>query len=753
VSPRTCCGVYALGGQSWLLRRGPRNRCGVTVRDGSGLMEAMEKIAHELAALKEEIRAHDAKYYREDAPVISDAAYDALRARLLAIEAAHPELVTPDSPSQTVGATPVEAFAKVRHTVPMLSLSNAFAAEDVEEFVARVRRFLGLSEEEAVAVVAEPKIDGLSFSARFEGGKLKVAATRGDGEVGEDITANIRMVEGFPHSISSPRRGEIGRGASHPASEQASPHPNPPPVGEGDYALLEVRGEVYMRKEDFAALNRAREAAGEPVFANPRNAAAGSLRQLDARITAERRLSYFVYGWGEVSAPLAATQFESVQALGAMGFAVNPLMQRCGGVAELLAAYEALQNGRAGLSYDIDGIVYKIDRLDWQRQLGQVARAPRWAIAHKFPAEQAVTRLEAIDIQVGRTGTLTPVARLAPVNVGGVMVSNATLHNEDEIRRKDVRVGDTIIIQRAGDVIPQVVGVKPEMRPEGAEEYVFPTHCPVCGSEAVREEGEVARRCTGGLICHAQAVERLKHFVSRDAMDIEGLGKKQVEAFFADGLIKTPLDIFTLEARDKESLTRLKHREGWGELSAANLFAAIEKAREVTLSRFIYALGIRHVGQETAKLIARHYGTFEALMQAMVEAQDHAGEAWLGLLNIDGIGEVVALSLVQFFHEPHNRELVEQLVRQLRFAPEAQRAVDSPVAGKTVVFTGTLTRLTRDAAKAQAEMLGAKVASSVSGKTDYVIAGEDAGSKLKKARELGVAVLSEEEWGRLVSGE
>lgn len=681
------------------------------------------EIVAELAALRDAIRAHDVRYYREDAPTISDAEYDALRARLLQIEAQYPELVTADSPSQTVGAAPSEAFSKVRHSVAMLSLANAFAAEDVADFVARVRRFLKLGEEEAVEVTAEPKIDGLSFSARYERGVLAVAATRGDGEVGEDITQNMRQVVGFPERIA------------------------------GAPDVLEVRGEVYMRKADFAALNARRAVAGEAVFANPRNAAAGSLRQLDARITAERKLSYFVYGWGEMSAPVSDTQYGSVQALAGMGFVTNPAMQRCASVEALLAFYAQVQDARAQLEYDIDGIVYKVDRLDWQQMLGQVARAPRWAIAHKFPAEQAVTLVEAIDVQVGRTGALTPVARLVPVNVGGVMVSNATLHNEDEILRKDVRVGDSVIIQRAGDVIPQVVAVKHALRPAESEPYVFPQHCPICGSEAVREEGEAVRRCTGGLVCAAQAVERIKHFVARDAFDIEGLGKKQVEAFFAEGLVTSPLDIFTLEARDKESIAKLRHREGWGELSAANLFKAIEAARDVTLSRFIYALGIRHVGQETAKLLARHYGDCGAFIREMREAQDAAGEAYQALLNIDGIGAVVARALVQFFHEPHNLALVEQLSREVRFAPEAVRLADSPVAGKIVVFTGTLQALARDAAKAQAERLGAKVASSVSKKTDFVIAGADAGSKRKKAEELGVKVLSEAEWIAMVKCE
>jgi DNA ligase (NAD+) len=685
-------------------------------------LPTLDEAARELADLRAEIHRHDQAYYQHDAPSISDAAYDALRARLEQLEAAYPELITVDSPSQRIGAAPSEGFGKVAHSVPMLSLSNAFSAEDVGEFCDRVRRFLKLADDAEVTLVSEPKIDGLSFSARFENGTLTQAATRGDGEIGEDITANLRTLKSFPKHLKN-------------APE-----------------LLEVRGEVFMRRDDFLKLNEARAQADEPPFANPRNAAAGSLRQLDPAVTAARPLSYFVYGWGALSTALADTQYESIQRLGALGFAINPRMIRGATLAEILASYDSLARDRATLPYDIDGVVYKLDRLDWQRAMGQVARSPRWAIAHKFPAEQATTRIESIDIQVGRTGTLTPVARLLPVTVGGVVVSNATLHNEDEIARKDARVGDTIIVQRAGDVIPQIVSVDPSKRPTDSAPYRFPTHCPICGSEAARAEGEAARRCTGGLRCEAQAVERLRHFVSRDALDIEGLGEKQIAAFFAEGLVHSPLDLFTLEARDRESLTKLRNREGWGEKSASNLFAAIETSRTTTLSRFIYALGIRHVGQETAKLLARHYGNFAALRESLATAAgDHASSAYQDLITIDGIGPKVAETLLAFFHEPTNRELLDALEPLMQFSPETARAVDSPVAGKTVVFTGTLAHQSRDAAKAEAEMLGAKVASSVSAKTNYVIAGEDAGSKLKKARELGVAILTEDEWRAMIT--
>lgn len=681
-----------------------------------------DEVTDQHARLVERIRYHDRLYYQKDEPEILDADYDALRSELERLEFQYPELVTSDSPSQTVGAAPAEAFGKVTHAVPMLSLQNAFSEEDVTDFIERIRRFLGLAETEQVDLTSEPKIDGLSFSARYENGVLVYAATRGDGEVGEDITANIKTVQGMLHQLQ----------------------------GEGWPEILEVRGEVYMDKRDFEALNREQEAAGKKIFANPRNAAAGSLRQLDERITAERKLRYFVYGWGEVSTPLSRTQYDSIQHLAAYGFVVNPLMVLCDRADEIIKRYQSILQQRAELYYDIDGMVYKVNRRDWQERLGNVARAPRWAIAHKFPAEQAVTKLEAIDIQVGRTGALTPVARLTPVNVGGVIVSNATLHNEDEICRKDIRVGDTVVIQRAGDVIPQVVKVELGQRPANSAAYEFPDRCPVCGSLAEREESEAVRRCTAGLICTAQAVERLKHFVSRNAFDIDGLGAKQIEAFWQDGLIQSPSDIFTLQERDAQSLTPIRNKDGWGEASARNLFDAIERARQVTLPRLIYALGIRHVGLETAKLLARRYQTFAAWQEAMVQAHDHDSQAYQELLSIDGIGTVVADAIIMFFVEEHNRDAVAVLISRLDIALVEQVNTRSPVSGKTVVFTGTLTQLTRNEAKARAEAFGAKVSGSVSAKTDYVVAGEAAGSKLKKAKELGVVVISETEWLELI---
>lgn len=698
------------------------------------LLLSQQEAVKEIAMLRDEIRAHDVRYYQNDAPSISDAEYDALRQRLEAIETQFPELVTPDSPTQKVGAAPAEGFGKLRHSKPMLSLDNAFSEADVREWDARIREYLKLSADDELAYVCEPKIDGLSFAARYENGKLVQGATRGDGEVGEDITANLKTI--LPNELMG----------------------NPP-------ATLEVRGEVYMSHADFAALNATR--SDEEKFANPRNAAAGSLRQLDPEITRERKLSYFVYGWGEVSEALAATQFESITRLTQFGFATNPSASCAATCDMLIKDYYAMGAVRSGLGYDIDGMVYKVDRLDYQERLGFKARSPRWALAHKFPAEQAVTKIEAIEIQVGRTGTLTPVARLAPITVGGVVVSNATLHNEDEIARKDIRVGDMVTIQRAGDVIPQVVGVvaghqSPVTSEDDAnhhspltthhsrqDPFIFPTSCPVCGAHAVREVGEVARRCTGGLTCNAQAVERLKHFVARDAMDIDGLGAKQIEAFFHEGLIKDPTDIFTLAARDAEGLSRLKHREGWGEKSASNLFAAIEKAKTVTLARFIFALGIRHVGEETAKLLAKNFVTIDGWREAMMS--ESVREA---LLAIDGIGEAVASALMEFFAEPHNQTLLDTLIHTLTITPYvAPERLDSPMAGKTVVFTGTLERIGRKEAKTLAEQLGAKVASSVSKKTDYVVAGSDAGSKLKDAVALGVAVLSEEEWMQLIGRE
>ncbi|MFZ4124536.1 MAG: NAD-dependent DNA ligase LigA [Rickettsiales bacterium] len=689
------------------------------------------------AELNAEIREHDEHYYQKDAPIISDAEYDKLRRELEALEFQFPELVTPDSATQKVGAAPSEEFTKVTHSVPMLSLANAFSEQDIRDFLERIQRFLELGADEEIEIFAEPKIDGLSFTARYVDGQLVQGATRGDGVVGEDITPNLKTI--LPNHL----KGNF-------------PH------------ILEVRGEVYMSHDQFNRLNERRLLEGLPEFANPRNAAAGSLRQLDSNITKERGLSYYIFGWGEVSEALSDTHGDTIDKIRKLGnFSINRnnflLDKRCFGKFDknvnlddsidcttfmIMDFYNKVLSQRLSLDCDIDGCVYKVNRLDWQKRLGQVARAPRWAIAHKFPAEQAVTKLEAIDIQVGRTGVLTPVARLTPVNVCGVMVSNATLHNEDEIARKDVRVGDMVVIQRAGDVIPQVVEVK--QRGEHSIPYVFPNHCPVCGSEAVREEGEVAKRCTGGLVCEAQAVERLRHFVARNALDIDGLGAKQIEAFFAEGLVKTPADIFTLEARDAQSLSRLKNREGWGEKSASNLFAAIQKARRTKLSRYIYALGIRHIGEETAKLLAKNYGTYEALFDALKAAHDHESDVYKELLAIDGIGAKVAQALIDFVHEEHNHVLLNALRTFMEFAPEAAARSDSPVAGKTVVFTGTLQSIGRAEAKAQAESLGAKVAGSVSKKTDVVVAGPEAGSKLKDAEKYGVRILTEDEWFEMI---
>ncbi|UDQ90650.1 NAD-dependent DNA ligase LigA [Xanthobacter autotrophicus] len=690
--------------------------------------------AAEHAALADEIKGHDAAYYREDAPVVSDAEYDALRRRYEAIEARFPGLVGEDSLSAKVGAAPSEKFGKVVHGVPMLSLQNAFSDDEVEEFVARVKRFLGLGAEEEVAFTSEPKIDGLSCSLRYVAGRLEVAATRGDGAEGEDVTANVRTIADIPDRLH-------GRGVPD---------------------VIDVRGEIYMAKADFEALNARQAAAEEKVFANPRNAAAGSLRQLDPAITASRPLKFFAYAWGEATPLPAETQHGMVEAFARWGFSTNPLMVRVTRAAELIAHYRSIEAQRASLPYDIDGVVYKVDRLDLQRRLGFVSRSPRWAIAHKFPAEQATTVLEAIDIQVGRTGALTPVAKLLPVTVGGVVVANATLHNEDEIARKDIRVGDTVVVQRAGDVIPQVVRVITEKRPAGSKPYEFPTLCPACGSHAVREvdtktgKVDVVRRCTGGLICPAQMVERLRHFVSRNAFDIEGLGEKQVRAFYDWDLIKSPADIFTLEARNKEGLQRLENREGWGKTSAANLFVAIQSRRNVAVDRFVFALGIRHVGETNAKRLMRHYGTVEALeagaLAAVIPGEEHpkGNDAWQEMLAIDGVGDVVAEAVIEFFHEPRNREVVAALLAEVTPTPMERVAAESPVAGKTVVFTGSLEKMTRDEAKAMAERLGAKVAGSVSAKTDLVVAGPGAGSKLEKAQALGVKVITEDEWFELV---
>jgi DNA ligase (NAD+) len=691
------------------------------------LSEAQARREH--ARLGEEIAAHDRRYYTEDAPTVSDADYDALRQRYEAIEAAFPVLATLDSLTKKVGAAPSEKFAKVRHRVPMLSLGNVFRGEEVADFVARVRRFLGLAAEAPLDITAEPKIDGLSCSLRYVNGELVGAATRGDGFEGEDVTANVRTI------------GEIPRCLAGAAPE-----------------ILEVRGEVYMTHLDFAALNARQTEAGKMLFANPRNAAAGSLRQLDPAITAERPLHFFAYAWGEVSALRAATQMGMIAAIKNFGLPVNPLMVLCHSVEELLAHYRRIESLRARLGYDIDGAVYKVDRLALQNRLGFVSRSPRWAIAHKFPAEKATTVLRGIEINVGRTGALTPTARLDPVTVGGVVVSNATLHNEDEIARKDIRIGDTVTVQRAGDVIPQVLGSILDKRPKDSKPYVFPRTCPVCGSAAAREidpktgAADVVRRCTGGLVCTAQAVERLKHFVSRNAFDIEGLGEKQIEQFFRDGLIKTPADIFALKARDARSLQKLKDRQGFGETSVQNLFRAIEERRSIPLNRFIFALGIRHVGETNARRLARYFGSFEALRKT-ARAAFPGCEARAEINNIEGFGEVVAEAIADFFAERHNEEVLDALLAHVTPLPMEAIASKSPVAGKTIVFTGSLEQMTRDEAKAMAERLGAKVAGSVSKTTDLVVAGPGAGSKLAKAADLGIETISEDEWLRLTGQE
>ena len=675
----------------------------------------------EHARLHEELTAHDRRYYREDAPTISDADYDALRRRYEELERAFPELATAQSLTKTVGAKPSEKFAKVKHAVPMLSLGNVFSDEEVLEFVARVRRFLGLGDG-ALRFTFEPKIDGLSCSLRYEKGHLVQAATRGDGYEGEDVTANVRTIDEIPQRLR------------------------------GDHSdVFEVRGEVYMTHRDFAALNVRQKESGKTIFANPRNAAAGSLRQLDSRITASRPLHFFAYGWGETSALPANTQIGVLEALRGYGLPVNPLTTLCESAEEMLAHYRSIETQRATLGYDIDGVVYKVNDIALQERLGFVSRAPRWAVARKFPAERATTILRDIEIQVGRTGALTPVARLEPVTVGGVVVQNATLHNEDEIARKDIRIGDTVVVQRAGDVIPQIVAVVTEKRPHGAKPYQFPHVCPRCGSAALREidektgEADVVRRCTGSLVCPAQAIERLKHFASRNAMDIEGLGDKQIELFFQDGLIRTPSDIFTLEERDRASLTKIKNREGYGETSVRNLFAAIEARRSVPINRFIFALGIRHVGETNARRLARHFGDFESLRETAREAA-LGSEARARIDSINGVGPVVAEALHDFFAEPHNERELDALLKQITLEPMPAVASTSPVAGKTVVFTGALERLTRDEAKAQAERFGAHVAASVSKKTDLVVAGPGAGSKLKQAAELGIEVITEDEW-------
>ncbi|MCR9067462.1 MAG: NAD-dependent DNA ligase LigA [Rhodobacteraceae bacterium] len=726
-----------------------------------------------LALLAERLEAANRAYYQDDAPAIDDATYDALKRENAAIEARFPHLKRADSPSDQVGAAPAEGFSKVTHAERMLSLANAFDAGDVAEFVAGIRRYLNIAADAPLAFTAEPKIDGLSLSLRYEKGQLVSAATRGNGEVGENVTANARMIADIPQTLA------------------AAPD------------ILEVRGEVYMSHADFAALNDRQAARGGKTFANPRNAAAGSLRQLDPAITRDRPLRFFAYAWGALSSPLADTQSGAIDRLAALGFRTNPLTARCDGTEAMLAHYAAIEQGRATLGYDIDGVVYKVDDLALQARLGLRSTTPRWAIAHKFPAELAWTRLEAIDIQVGRTGALSPVARLQPVTVGGVVVSNATLHNEDYIAGrdangqpirdgKDIRVGDWTQVYRAGDVIPKIADLDLAQRPADATPFVFPTLCPECGSDAVREEGDAVRRCTGGLICPAQAVEKLKHFVSRAAFDIEGLGAKQVEAFHADGWIAEPADIFTLQDRYGSGLQQLKNREGWGEKSAENLFAAIAEKRRIPLNRLIFALGIRHVGEVAAADLARHFGSWDALAATVDAAASAAGAhlaaeaamlaerrraadagtrpdlaaarktawdgvadtaraAWEDLTGIDGIGATVAVSLVTTFQQEAERASIDRLVALLDIETVAAPiSADSPVAGKTVVFTGSLEKMTRAEAKARAEALGAKVSGSVSARTDLVVAGPGAGSKATKAAELGVETIDEDAWLALI---
>ena len=777
------------------------------------LPETPAAAADELARLAAEIAEHNRRYHQQDAPTISDAAFDALVRRNEAIEAAFPKLARADSPSRQVGAAAAAGFGKVTHRAPMLSLGNGFSQADAREFVERVRRFLKLDDSAPLAITAEPKIDGLSISLRYDGGELVEAATRGDGATGENVTANVRTIKAIPHKL---------KGKDVPAS-------------------IDIRGEIYFGRKDFLKLNAEQEKAGGKTFANPRNAAAGSLRQLDATLTATRPLSFFAYTWGEAGKLPADSQTGVIEAFARWGLPTNPLMRLCHSADDLIAYHAEIEAQRAKLDYDIDGVVYKVDRLDLQQRLGFVSRSPRWALAHKFAAEQATTVLRDIEIQVGRTGALTPVAKLEPVTVGGVVVQNATLHNEDEIARKDIRIGDTVIVQRAGDVIPQVVGVVLEKRPKGTNKFVFPDRCPFCNSHALREadettgEMDVVRRCTGGLVCPAQAKERLKHFVSRNAFDIEGLGDEKIELFFADGRIRRPADIFKLATRDMASHERLADQKGFGQKSAQNLFASIESRRHIALDRFLFGLGIRHIGETTARDLAKAFGGYDALAAAIEAAsRDQPGEQWLrlhrlpglgaktadaviehlaghaasadlfgggapvgalfagmkgvragakealekayltadDLLNaareaakqppregynqlasLSGVGEVAAEALIGFFDEPHNRDVVAELLAEITVEPYVwQVATASPVLGKTVVFTGSLSTISRNEAKAQAERLGAKVSGSVSKKTDYVVAGSEAGSKLDDAQKLGVRVLSEEDWLKLIGG-
>ena len=694
---------------------------------------SQEDAKAELARLADLLSRANKAYHTQDAPDLSDAEYDRLKLRNTEIEDRFPTLKRADSPSDKVGAAPAEGFSKLRHDVPMLSLGNAFEDDDVVDFSARIRKYLGLPPGAPLAFTAEPKIDGLSLSLRYEKGDLVQAATRGDGAVGENVTANARTIGTIPTRI------------------------------EGAPDLLEVRGEVYMRHDDFDALNARQTANGGKVFANPRNAAAGSLRQLDAEMTRARPLAFFAYAWGALSEPLAETQYQAIARLKGFGFDTNPLTSLCDGPQAMIAHYRKIEEQRATLGYDIDGVVYKVNDLALQDRLGFRSTTPRWAIAHKFPAELAWTRLEDITIQVGRTGALSPVARLQPVTVGGVVVSNATLHNEDYIKGldskgatiregKDVRIGDWVQVYRAGDVIPKIADVDLSKRPEDADPFVYPTRCPECGSDAIREEGDAVRRCTGGLICPAQAVEKLKHFVSRGAFDIDGLGAKQVEQFHTDGWVAEPADIFTLKSRFGSGMQQLKNRDGWGEKSADKLFQAIDDKREIPLSRVIFALGIRHVGEAASNLIAQHYGSWTRFERAMEQAKTGDGPAWSDLIGVDGVGQVMAQSLVNTFAQEAERASIDRLVAQLSVQDVARPDTDgSPVAGKTVVFTGTLEKMTRAEAKARAERLGAKVSGSVSAKTDILVAGPGAGSKAKKAADLGIQTMDEDGWLALIA--
>lgn len=701
-------------------------------------MSEKEEIKKRIGELRKELEKHNKAYYHDDEPVISDAKYDELKRELIDIETKYPEFLTSNSPTQTVGYAVLDKFKKVKHSRPMLSLSNGFSKENIQDFFDRVKRFLGLNGEEKLEMFCEPKIDGLSFGARFEDGVFVQGATRGDGVTGEDITENLRTIKTFPKKL----------------------------IGKDIPKILEVRGEVFMMKSDFEALNRKREENSEKVFANPRNAAAGSLRQLDTSITASRNLDYFVYALGEMSEDFdVKTQEKVLDEVSKFGFSVNKLAKLCENVDEVMKFYDKVQAERYNLEYDIDGIVYKVNNLKYQERLGFVSHSPRWAIAHKFPAEKAITLIEKIDIQVGRTGSLTPVAHLKPVNVGGVLVSRATLHNEDEIERKDIREGDTVTIQRAGDVIPQVVKVDLQKRSKDSKPFQFPDKCPICGSPAVRYGDDVVKRCTGGINCKAQVIQGLKHFVSRNAFDIEGLGKKQIDNFFQAERIKTFVDIFKLEERDKKAeqtasdlglfrtgkevktLTPIRSLEGWGNKSANKLFEAINKRRDIELHRFIYGLGIRFVGEITAKLLANHYRSFENLKEKMVKAsKDSESEECKDFKNIDGVGGKIADGILDYFHNEKNIEMLDELVAQLNIKDAEEIVAKSPLSGKTVVFTGSLERMTRQEAKAKAESLGIKVASAISGKTDFLIAGANSGSKLKKAEKLGVKVLSEDEW-------